>query len=74
MTHDVGPARKITLPDGSPVWLVTRYAEVRAALADPRLSSTSATRTGGLASGCRRRSTPTCSTWTRPSTPGSARW
>ncbi|MDQ7910952.1 cytochrome P450 [Phytohabitans sp. ZYX-F-186] len=38
MTHDVGPARKIALPDGSPVWLVTRYAEVRAALADPRLS------------------------------------
>jgi cytochrome P450 len=27
-----------TLPDGSQVWLVTRYAEVRAALADPRLS------------------------------------
>ncbi|BCB85344.1 cytochrome P450 family protein [Phytohabitans suffuscus] len=34
----MGPARKTTLPDGSPVWLVTRYAEVRAALADPRLS------------------------------------
>jgi cytochrome P450 len=34
----VGPARKIALPDGSPVWLVTRYREVRAALADPRLS------------------------------------
>ncbi|MCW6007347.1 cytochrome P450 [Micromonospora sp. CPCC 205371] len=27
-----------TLPDGSQVWLVTRYADVRAALADPRLS------------------------------------
>ncbi|MGN9911914.1 cytochrome P450 family protein [Phytohabitans sp. LJ34] len=38
MSADVGPARKIALPDGSPVWLVTRYAEVRAALADPRLS------------------------------------
>jgi cytochrome P450 len=35
---EVGPARKIALPDGAPVWLVTRYAEVRAALADPRLS------------------------------------
>jgi cytochrome P450 len=38
VSPDVGPARKIALPDGSPVWLVTRYAEVRAALADPRLS------------------------------------
>lgn len=38
MSPDVGPARKIALPDGSPVWLVTRYAEVRAAFADPRLS------------------------------------
>jgi cytochrome P450 len=26
------------LPDGSPVWLVTRYHDVSAALADPRLS------------------------------------
>jgi cytochrome P450 len=33
-----GPPRRVALPDGSPVWLVTRYAEVRAALADPRLS------------------------------------
>lgn len=34
----VGPATRIALPDGSPVWLVTRYAEVRAAFTDPRLS------------------------------------
>ncbi|MET8676632.1 cytochrome P450 [Streptomyces sp. NPDC004647] len=33
-----GPAHHTTTPDGAPVWLVTRYADVRAALADPRLS------------------------------------
>jgi cytochrome P450 len=29
---------RISLPDGSPAWLVTGYDEVRAGLADPRLS------------------------------------
>ncbi|MEH6379678.1 cytochrome P450 [Streptomyces sp. KLMMK] len=33
-----GPVHRIALPDGSPVWLVTREADVRAALTDPRLS------------------------------------
>ncbi|GAA2151910.1 cytochrome P450 [Kitasatospora kazusensis] len=33
-----GPAHRITGPDGLPVWLVSRYADVRQALADPRLS------------------------------------
>ena len=33
-----GPAHQVTLPDGSPVWVLTGYAEVRAGLADPRLS------------------------------------
>jgi cytochrome P450 len=28
----------VTMPDGTRVWLVTRYEDVRAALADPRLS------------------------------------
>jgi cytochrome P450 len=32
------PPCRAELPDGSPVWLVTRYADVRALLADPRLS------------------------------------
>ncbi|WP_062210886.1 cytochrome P450 [Streptomyces sp. NBRC 109706] len=32
------PVHHIALPDGSPVWLVTRDAEVRPLLADPRLS------------------------------------
>jgi vitamin D3 1,25-hydroxylase len=31
------PVREVATPDG-PVWLVTRYDDVRAALADPRLS------------------------------------
>jgi cytochrome P450 len=33
-----GPAHRVVLWGGTPVWLVTRYAEARAALADPRLS------------------------------------
>ncbi|MEU4157766.1 cytochrome P450 [Actinoplanes sp. NPDC026670] len=36
--RDNAPPCRVTLPDGSPVWLVTRYADVRALLADPRLS------------------------------------
>ncbi|WP_399083175.1 cytochrome P450 [Streptomyces sp. BBFR2] len=33
-----GPVHRITGPDGQPAWLVTRYDDVRAGLADPRLS------------------------------------
>ncbi|WP_030612472.1 cytochrome P450 family protein [Streptomyces sclerotialus] len=36
--REAGPVHRITGPDGQPAWLVTRYADVRAALADPRLS------------------------------------
>ncbi|MQA07069.1 MAG: cytochrome P450 [Pseudonocardiaceae bacterium] len=32
------PVHRAVAPDGAPVWLVTRYAEVRAGLTDPRLS------------------------------------
>ncbi len=32
------PVRRTTLPSGVDAWLVTRYADARAALADPRLS------------------------------------
>lgn len=32
------PAHRLTLPGGAKVWLVTRYHDVRACLADPRLS------------------------------------
>ncbi|MEU1751906.1 cytochrome P450 [Micromonospora matsumotoense] len=37
--HTAGPVQRIRLPNGVPVWLVTRYAEVREALSDPRLSN-----------------------------------
>ncbi|MER6316465.1 cytochrome P450 [Streptomyces sp. NPDC001581] len=33
-----GSVHKTTTPDGEPVWIITGYAEARAALADPRLS------------------------------------
>lgn len=32
------PVHRIAGPDGQPAWLVTRYDDVRSALADPRLS------------------------------------
>ena len=35
--REEGPVTQVVLPHGERVWLVTRYAEVRAALADPRL-------------------------------------
>jgi len=35
--REEGPAMPVVLPYGDRVWLVTRYADVRAALADPRL-------------------------------------
>ncbi|MFJ8674025.1 cytochrome P450 [Streptomyces sp. NPDC093589] len=36
--REAGPVHRITGTDGSPAWLVTRYDDVRRALADPRLS------------------------------------
>ncbi|MEU5543179.1 cytochrome P450 [Streptomyces sioyaensis] len=36
--REAGPVHRITGADGSPAWLVTRYDDVRSALADPRLS------------------------------------
>jgi cytochrome P450 len=32
-----GPVSRVVMPGGFPVWVVTRYADARAALADPRL-------------------------------------
>jgi cytochrome P450 len=32
------PVHRVTGPDGTPAWLVTRYEDVRSGLADPRLS------------------------------------
>jgi cytochrome P450 len=37
--RQAAPVHRVALPNGSPVWLVTRYADVRAALGDLRLSS-----------------------------------
>ena len=46
--RQAGPVHRTTTPDGAPVWLVTRYPDVRAALADPRLSLDKRTaRSGG---------------------------
>lgn len=36
--REAGPAHRVTAPDGSMVWLVTRYADVRQGLADQRLA------------------------------------
>ncbi|MFI1100276.1 cytochrome P450 [Streptomyces melanogenes] len=36
--RETGPVHRITGPDGLPVWIVTRYADVRQLMADPRLS------------------------------------
>ncbi|MCX4822325.1 cytochrome P450 [Streptomyces sp. NBC_01142] len=36
--RETGPVHRIAGPDGLPAWIVTRYDDVRQALADPRLS------------------------------------
>ncbi|GAA2646813.1 cytochrome P450 [Dactylosporangium fulvum] len=36
--REQAPVHCVTLPTGSDIWLVTRYADARAALGDPRLS------------------------------------
>ncbi|MGJ5755157.1 cytochrome P450 [Streptomyces puniciscabiei] len=33
-----GPPRKVRLPDGTHAWILTRHADVRAAMGDPRMS------------------------------------
>lgn len=37
--RQAGPVHRVEMPDGVPVWLVTRYRDVRAALANPALSN-----------------------------------
>jgi len=37
--HEAGPIQRVKLPNGVPVWLVTRHAEVREVLNDSRLSN-----------------------------------
>lgn len=58
--HDVyprlredAPVHRIAGPDGTPAWLVTRYDDVRAALADPRLSLDKKHATAGTYQGFR---------------------
>ncbi|MDT0466627.1 cytochrome P450 family protein [Streptomyces gibsoniae] len=45
--REAGPVHRVTGPDGLPVWIVTRYADVRQLLADPRLSLDKAHRLPG---------------------------
>ncbi|MDA3626939.1 cytochrome P450 [Saccharopolyspora sp. WRP15-2] len=45
--REQGPVHRATAPDGTSIWLVTRYADVRAALADPRLSLDKKNSAGG---------------------------
>lgn len=44
-----GPVHQVTTPDGSTLWLVTRYQEARDAFADPRLSLDKRNSSGGYA-------------------------
>ncbi|MFJ5548756.1 cytochrome P450 [Streptomyces sp. NPDC093225] len=45
--REAGPAHRVIGPDGLPVWVVTRYRDVRRLLADPRLSLDKAHRLPG---------------------------
>ncbi|MGP3988846.1 cytochrome P450 family protein [Streptomyces sp. 3N207] len=45
--RDEAAVHRVALPDGAEVWLVTRDKDVRAGLADPRLSVNKAHSTGG---------------------------
>src|SRR5215475_12801615 len=39
--REEAPVTRVLIPPGMPAWLVTRYADVRAAMADPRLGKDS---------------------------------
>ncbi|MGW1677529.1 cytochrome P450 family protein [Saccharopolyspora sp. NPDC002376] len=41
-SRDTTPVQRLVTPNGLPVWVITRYADARAALTDPRLSKESA--------------------------------
>lgn len=75
--RQAGPVHRITGTDGLPAWLVTRYDDVRQALADPRLSLDKHNAAPGGYRGMAlpmRRWTRTCSTWTLRTTPASGAW
>ncbi len=67
------PVAQVIMPGGTPAWLVTGYAQARAALADPRLlklpKGWRPTRTL-----CSPPSSCTCSTSIRRITSGCASW
>jgi cytochrome P450 len=44
--RESGPVHRLSTPEGNPIWLVTRYPDVRAALGDPRLSLSKANAAG----------------------------
>jgi cytochrome P450 len=47
--RQAGPVHRVQLPTGAAVWVVTRYEDVKAALADPRLSLDKRNSGGGWA-------------------------
>ena len=73
-----GPAVRIPLPGGNTGWLVTGYAHVRAVLTDPHVVKQLGLFDGPFdrraAAGRGRVCSGTCSTPTRPTTPGCAGW
>ncbi|GAA3083270.1 hypothetical protein GCM10010464_54130 [Pseudonocardia yunnanensis] len=72
-----GLVPKIRLCDGSTPWLVTRYHDQRALLADPRISADiSHPNFPNQTAGLRSAGIPTepSSPWTTPSTHGCAAW
>jgi cytochrome P450 len=64
------PVGKVRLWDGGVAWLVTRYDDQRALLADPRISADVRLPAARCAGATRARSSP----WTTRNTPGCAAW
>ncbi len=70
------PVAPVRMPDYGRVWIITRYADVRAALTDPRLVNKTLPLAGRrpVPSGSRRGVHAHCSTPTHLSTPGCVAW
>lgn len=68
-----GPPVRVVTPDGAEHWMVSRLADVRAVLADPRLSAVDTLPNSPGCCRCpwRRARCRSCG-WTIRSTPGSA--
>lgn len=65
------PVVRAALPTGAPVWAVTRHAEARQLLSDPRISSNTGRPERPAAPTTTVPTTASSSTWIRRSTPGS---